>query len=82
MTLPPAPNLLAHETWVDEDGYHARYKTALPDEALAAGCAQLLHADTAQELTQAAVHNRIRIEAWKSSLNFCDETPFTAGDLT
>ncbi|MFI6909857.1 hypothetical protein ACIBKY_51955 [Nonomuraea sp. NPDC050394] len=64
-----APQLLAHTTWRDDDGYHARYVTELPQDALANKCLQELHAPTAQELARAAVANRIRVAIWATGMN-------------
>lgn len=65
---PSPPDLTGYETWADGDGFHATYATVLPAEAIAYGrCLQEVHADTALELTQMSVRNRVRIWAWQAA---------------
>lgn len=59
-----APELLGYTTWFTDGCYHARFKTRLPQAALAAGCLEEVTADTGEELTAAAARNRIRISVW------------------
>lgn len=58
--------LLYYETWLDNEGYHARLYQTLPEEALQYGCVQEVRAATETELIQAAARNRIRLWTWES----------------
>ncbi|RSN12770.1 hypothetical protein DMB42_11365 [Nonomuraea sp. WAC 01424] len=66
--LPSPPDLQHYRTWHDDSGYHARLHRELPDDALAYGCMQHLHADTAPELHQKAVNNQARVWLWETAV--------------
>lgn len=66
MSTREPPRLLGYETRVDDAGFHARYFKPLPEAAQVAGCVQELVAPTVRELTDAAVHNRVRIWVWQT----------------
>jgi hypothetical protein len=70
------PTLRHYDTWVDMSGFYARWKVPLPESALAVGCHQVIHAETARDLWQQAIHNRVRI--WTRQVSGSGRNPSRA----
>lgn len=64
---PDLSTLWDYDTWQDADGFHARLKRHLSAGAIRHRCLQKLRADTALELMQEAVRNRVRVWLWEST---------------
>jgi hypothetical protein len=69
-----------YDVWRDENGFHARRQRVLSDEALRAGCRQLLHAPTFDRLERMAAVERIKA-SWLTYPGWqADATDRPAGD--